>query len=102
MVTDVFLNHAHNDYLEIWFECGWLGLALIAAFMGWWVLATTRVLRSPADANAGLALCGSVIVALLLIHSAADYPLRTPALAALFAFAAGLLSKPPPTPAKRL
>jgi hypothetical protein len=70
--------------------------------MGWWVLATTRVLRSPADANAGLALCGSVIVALLLIHSAADYPLRTPALAALFAFAAGLLSKPPPTPAKRL
>jgi hypothetical protein len=37
----------------------------------------------------------AVIVALLLAHSAVDYPLRTAALAVVFAFGCGLLTAPP-------
>ncbi|RZJ31375.1 MAG: hypothetical protein EON85_03405, partial [Brevundimonas sp.] len=31
-----FFNHAHNEYLETWLEAGWLGAALIIAFLIWY------------------------------------------------------------------
>lgn len=94
-VSNVFVNHAHNDYAEIWLEAGWPGLGLIAAFILWWAFASYRILKSADRRTAYLALAGSVIVGLFLVHSGVDYPLRTPALAALFAFGCGLMTGPP-------
>jgi len=86
-----YANHAHNDYVELWLETGWAGAGLFGLFLLWWALTTVRVLRSPDDAQGAFALAGAVVVALLLAHSFADYPLRAPALSTLFAFACGLM-----------
>jgi O-antigen ligase len=86
-----FINHAHDEYLETWMESGVAGVALIVAFVGWWVSASWAILREARRSDAGLALAGSAIVGILLIHSLVDYPLRTPAVAVLFAMACGLM-----------
>jgi O-antigen ligase len=90
-ISGVFINHVHNDYAEIWLESGWPGLALVAAFVVWWARRTWEIVRSGRGEEQALALAGALVVLLLLGHSAVDYPLRTPALAALFGCACGLM-----------
>jgi hypothetical protein len=63
----------------------------VASFFAWWVLASWRALADPRTPGPGLALAGSTVIGLLLAHSLVDYPLRTPAMAVLFALACGLL-----------
>lgn len=94
-VMSVFVNHAHNEYAEIWLECGLAGLALIVAFCLWWVIAARDAFRSGDDVAAALAIGGGAMILLFLIHSLVDYPLRTPALANVFALACGLMTEPP-------
>jgi len=31
MITPLFVNEAHNDYLQVWFEMGWPGLLILLA-----------------------------------------------------------------------
>jgi O-antigen ligase len=94
-VSGVFINHAHNDYVEVWLECGWAGLAIAAAFGLWWAARTFQVLRSGRGQDQALALAGAIVTGLLLAHSALDYPLRTPALAVVFAVACALMTSAP-------
>ncbi len=86
-----FVNHAHDDFIETWLEAGVAGVALIFAFVAWWVVATWRVVQDRRANGAALSLAGSLVVGMMLIHSLVDYPLRTPALITLFAFACGLI-----------
>ncbi|HEY2483290.1 MAG TPA: O-antigen ligase family protein [Caulobacteraceae bacterium] len=87
-----FVNHAHDDFIEVWLEAGVAGVTLIVAFLVWWVTATwSRLQGRRGDRGAALALAGSFVVGMLLVHSLVDYPLRTPALITLFAFACGLI-----------
>jgi O-antigen ligase len=86
-----FVNHAHDDFIEVWLEAGVAGAALIMAFLAWWVMATWRVVQDRRANGAALALAGSLMVGMMLIHSLVDYPLRTPALITLFGFACGLI-----------
>ena len=94
-----YVNHAHNDWLELWLEGGWPGLALLGAFLLWLAFATVRTWW-PADTEDGdpldiaLAQAGSIVILLLLLHSLVDYPLHTTAMATVFAFCCGLLVKP--------
>lgn len=92
-LTNASVNHAHNDYLEVWLEAGWGGLALIIAFLVWWGMATRRLLLEK-HAQAATGLAGAAVVLVLVIHSGVDYPLRTSAMASLFAFATGLMTRP--------
>lgn len=95
-----YANRAHNDFAELFLEIGLLAPVLIAAFVGWFVFfcgnawqARTRALqtrRSREDCN--LRRASSVCIGSLLLHSAVDYPLRTGALAAVFALCCGVLS----------
>ncbi len=97
-----YVNHAHDDWLEIWLEGGWLAIAVIAAFLVWFVAAAIRAWRAPPgrvhDVDRALARAASIAIVLLLLHSTVDYPLRTTALATVFAFCCALLS-PPVAPA---
>jgi O-antigen ligase len=85
-----YTNHAHNDYLEIVLELGLFGLLLVVAFVIWWLVQSLAAWRSSLDGS-GLARAGSVIVFVILLHSIVDYPLRTSAMAVMFALACALL-----------
>ena len=82
LVTSNFINHAHNDYLELIIELGAPGLALIALFWCWWLYCLHRLLIVQASP---FAWAGWIAVGVFLTHSGWDYPLRTAALAAVFA-----------------
>jgi O-antigen ligase len=90
-----FVNHAHNDYIELWIEAGALGLLLLTAGLSWFVTAAVRVVFWPSGRDADLPRVAAIIVLILVVHSAVDYPLRTAALSVVFALACGLLTPPP-------
>lgn len=80
-VTPLLINAAHDDYLQLLIEGGAVALAIMLAFFAWLGVQTRRIARAPAGRAGWFALAG---VALLLIHSAVDYPLRTEALSTVF------------------
>lgn len=88
-----FFNHAHNDYLETWLEAGWLGAALLIAFLIWFGRRTWAAWRAGTSRERDLQRAASVGILMMLLHSAVDYPLRTAALAVLFAVCVALLEK---------
>lgn len=87
-LTETYLNHAHNDFLELWLETGWLGVFALAAFAVWWA---RRTWKAWTPEGGDLARAASAAVVLLLLHSAVDYPLRTETLAVFFAFCCAVL-----------
>ncbi len=92
-----FINHAHNEYLELWLETGWLAPFVLVAIFLWLGRASLKSWLGPGPQSTALARAGSVAVPVLLTHSVVDYPLRTLALACAFAFAAAcLVSGQPP------
>jgi O-antigen ligase len=93
-VTSTFVNHAHNDYLEIALEAGIAGVLLVAAFLLWWGRRAVPIWRSAAVDR--YALAGSIASAAILVHSLVDYPLRTAALSAIMAASLALMARPRP------
>ena len=91
-VTNVFVNHAHNDYLEVFAETGLLGIVLILVFLAWWSLRSAQAWRDPRP-DSYWAQAASVVVGIILVHSLVDYPIRTPAIMALFAFYVLILAR---------
>lgn len=87
-----YVNHAHNDYLELAVETGLAGVGLIVLFLAWWLVVVRKLLRSPlADQYA---VAGAIASAMILLHSAVDYPLRTAAISTVFASCLGLMIMP--------
>ena len=97
--------YAHNDYLQLLAEFGWVGLLSGLAFVGvhlWWggkalnYCVTDRPairFRMQSDAlalNIGALSC----VAIYIVHSAIDFNLHIPANAMLLAFIFGTLANP--------
>lgn len=87
-----YLNHAHDDYVEIALEHGLPGIALIGAAALFW-LAQGRRLWRRGEGDA-LARAGFAAVGIVLAHSLVDYPARTAAMAAVCALAAALMVAP--------
>ena len=87
-VTEAIVNHAHNDWLEIGLELGVAGWLLGAAFVVWVVRQMVRA-AGREGGEAQLMRAGLVLIALLLMHSIWDYPLRTLALSALLGLSCG-------------
>jgi O-antigen ligase len=94
-VTNVFVNHAHNDYLELLLELGVVAVILLVLFLLWFVRRAVLIWRSE-EASYSYARAGSVAVGIVLLHSIVDYPLRTAAIAAIFALSLGLMAAPEP------
>lgn len=90
-----YINHAHNDWLELWMEGSVPALLIELAFLAWFCVMLFRTWRKGDGLDWLLARAASISAALLLLHSAVDYPLRTAALASFFAFAcAAMLDLP--------
>lgn len=98
-----YLNHAHNDYLELLIDGGLPALALLigwafilwrAARQGW-----SHEQTAPTD-RVGIG-ASLMILAILAAASLVDYPLRTPALAAMATLATVLLYRRPDVPSAR-
>jgi len=89
-----YLNHAHNDLLEFVIDGGLGAMLLLAAFIAWFLAASSRVLRSSRMETNGTRLgpVGAIVIAILLAFSLFDYPLRTPLLAALMALSCAWLA----------
>lgn len=84
-----YVNHAHNDYVELAVETGLPGVLLILLFLIWWARAVWLMLRSPASDQ--FAHSGAIASAAILLHSIVDYPLRTAAIGAVFAMSLALI-----------
>ncbi len=80
MIYKYYVNHAHNEYLEIFFEGGIFAAGLVAVYLILLLSALAHNRREPLQRAAFLS------VFFLLVHSLVDYPLRTMALAMTFAF----------------
>jgi O-antigen ligase len=88
LLSPQYMNHAHNDWLELILTGG----LPAAALMGFAIVAWgTKVLRNEragdADLFAPLRRAGAAILLILSLASISDYPLRTPFLLTLFAIA---------------
>lgn len=90
-ITQTFMNHAHSDYAEILLEGGIPAALLILALLFWYVRRTSAVWASGDDGSV-FARAASIAAAAVLLHSLVDYPLRTAAIAALFAVCLGLMT----------
>ncbi len=83
-----YLNHAHNDWLELWLTAGLPGLVLLALALVWFLRnAITSAMqfkrRSALPIEYALAITGICCLILMMVGSVGDYPLRTPILAVL-------------------
>lgn len=92
-LNPLFFNHAHNEYLETWLEAGWLGAALILVFLVWYGRRLWAAWKAGPSRERDLQRAASIALLAMLVHSGVDYPLRTAALAVLFAFCAAVLEK---------
>ena len=110
LLPDRFVNLAHNDSLQFLLEAGAPGAALIVGFFVWFfarcrqagAASNERVYASRAGGAGSeaalidllLARAATISIALLLLHSFVDYPLRTNALMGVFALCCALLIPP--------
>jgi O-antigen ligase len=102
-VIESFVNRAHDDVAELFLETGLLGVGLCLVFIFWFGRRVYEVWIRPEPQKDGLQAqlerVSCLVVALLLFHSLVDYPLRTGALAAVFALFCGFLAVPVNAPA---
>ncbi|RUY29500.1 O-antigen ligase domain-containing protein [Mesorhizobium sp. M7A.F.Ca.US.001.04.1.1] len=85
MIFKPYVNHAHNDYLELALEGGAPVVFLVAAYAILLFAFSVTARRDPLQKMAFLS------VSFLLVHSLVDYPLRTAALAMTFAYMNGVI-----------
>jgi len=88
-VDRYYVNHAHNDYVELAIETGLPGIILMLLFLAWWGQSVWRMARSPAADH--YAMAAAIASAAVLLHSAVDYPLRTAAISTIFAMCLALV-----------
>lgn len=102
-VTGVYVNHAHNEYLQIAVETGLAGCLLMAVTLLVWGIASIRIWTKSDDGCRSLRRAASVSVLVILLHSLVDYPARTPALLVLGAALVFIqFFRPEPPPAANL
>jgi hypothetical protein len=99
-MVEIYANHAHNDFVELWLTTGAIGITLAAMALAWLALRTVQIWRSAppegaSDLDWDLARAATLVVGLLIAHSVLDYPLRTGAIMAVVAFCCALMVEPP-------
>lgn len=92
IVGPVYLNHAHNEYVEVLLETGVFGFAAMFLFGWFWVAAVRSAVAGP-NANP-MTRAAALMTGVLLLHSLVEFPLRTPALSCVMALGCAWLLRP--------
>ncbi len=89
LLDPTYLNHAHNDWLEVWMTAGIPGAILLALAIIAFVRQTWRSLAANRKSGSQVvfARLGAVVVLIWALASIGDYPLRVPSLACVFVIA---------------
>lgn len=93
-VTSTYVNHAHNDYLEVMSDLGLGGLILLGGFFAWYIY-QLRQLASLDLAPPAYVLDAAMALAVIAAHSAVDYPARTAAIGGIAAMCMGMIARYP-------
>lgn len=90
LLSLTYLNHAHNDWLEIFLTGGLPALIFAMTCLMGWGIATGKLFRNVENASTGIIFgrLGVIVIFLLGVASIFDYPLRTPSLSLLFTISA--------------
>ncbi|MDY0958982.1 O-antigen ligase family protein [Sphingomonas sp. CFBP8993] len=91
-----YVNHAHNEYLELILEGGLPAMLLLLLAVVWAIRRCVAIPRLGRDARR-LAWASAAGLLALLLHSLVDYPTRILAIQLLAAMLAGFLTKPAPS-----
>ncbi|HEY0117094.1 MAG TPA: O-antigen ligase family protein [Allosphingosinicella sp.] len=91
-VDPVYMNHAHSDFAEIYLETGVPGLLVLIAFLIWWGGRAIQVWRAGERSNP-FTRAATIATGAIIAHSLVDYPLRTTAIAAIFAVGLALMTE---------
>ncbi|MCP4382289.1 MAG: O-antigen ligase family protein, partial [Hyphomicrobiales bacterium] len=98
LLRQKYINHAHNDWLELWMEGGWVTVILLALFLAWFGRRSYQLWRRQASGEEGLDLAlqraATISISIILLHSAVDYPLRTTAMMTFFGWSCALMILP--------
>ncbi len=87
-----YINHAHNEYVQLWLEGGVLAIVCMIAAVVVLSLALRQLFRLRRDSRLRTeGLAALVGMTVMLVHSFVDYPLRAPALMATFALLGGVV-----------
>jgi O-antigen ligase len=95
MLSQAYVNHVHNDYLEVVFEYGLPGVAIAVFAIALLATAAWGAWRDGTDGEAMMASRAATVgLAVLFVGSIVDYPLRVPSLACVAVlFAASLFRR---------
>ena len=91
-VTNIYVPHAHNDYIEFAVEYGHVGAGLIVAFFLWWCHKSIEVFNS-LKTSTNYAVPAIISILVVMIHSGFDYPLRTISISAITGFCLALIGR---------
>ncbi|MFU7527165.1 O-antigen ligase family protein [Qipengyuania sp. ASV99] len=98
LIQPAYINHAHNDWLEIIIEGG-LVIPLILAVIARWIAriawANRKQIAHPIAAASQMRFCALLAILVLVAGSLFDYPLRTPAAALAFVVFLVTFTAPP-------
>lgn len=92
-----YLNHAHNDYVELVIDAGIAGAAVLLVAAAWFAVRTVSVFGRRASLDGidrCLARAASGILLIAALASVTDYPVRTPIWMLVAAIAAMWLAGP--------
>lgn len=97
-----YINHAHNDYIEVLSDGGILAAAVLLMALAVFSRRFIGLLFAKGKASSSLNLLGASLITIMLVASASDYPLRVPSLMALLAIASVWFFASRPSQASRL
>lgn len=93
--SNIFVNEAHDDYMQLLVEMGLVGFGVMVWFLVLLARAAWRKLKSgKLGVNGGLALAGSLGVVGILVHSFFDFNLQVASNAAWFYCLAAMVAAP--------
>ncbi len=103
-LTINYLNQAHNEPAQLLIEGGIGAAALIVAGLAWWVARVRGAWAGGWTLPEGLRLrrAASVATGIVIVHSLVDYPLRTAAIAVVFAVVCAMMLAAPQTERARV
>lgn len=89
-----YINHAHNDYLEVAMTAGLPGILILSAAILWFATSAVGLLskRNRTTDHGPLGWTGAAVILAFAVSSAFDYPLRVPLMSSIFCIALVWLS----------